>query len=122
MAVSKAGQFLVDVVDDLELEFVNNRAEGKPFTHYDVSSGNQRVLDLIVSNLGEKHVNIKIDNDIIIIFQTFLVSGGIYGGDLSSTELLVESSSAWVYTGELPSPREGLRGANIDNRVLMTGN
>ena len=56
----------------------------------------------------------------IIIFQTYLVAGGSY--HLSSTELLVETASAWVYTGELPSPREGLRGANIDNRVLMTGN
>ena len=59
----------------------------------------------------------------IIIFQTFLVSGGWNAIDyLSSTELLVESASAWVYTGELPSPRRGLRGANIDNKVLMTGN
>ena len=46
------------------------------------------------------------------------------GGDglLSTTELLVETASAWVYTGELPSARKGLRGANIDNKVLMTGN
>ena len=62
----------------------------------------------------------------IIIFQTYLVAGGETnsGSDdyLSSTELLVETASAWVYTGELPSPRHGLRGANIDNRVLMTGN
>ena len=59
----------------------------------------------------------------IIIFQTYLVAGGYSRGDyLSSTELLVETASAWVYTGELPSPRNGLRGANIDNKVLMTGN
>ena len=64
----------------------------------------------------------------IIIFQTYLVAGGWTGSYymdwdyISSTELLVETASAWVYTGELPSPRRGLRGANIDNRVLMTGN
>ena len=59
----------------------------------------------------------------MIIFQTFLVSGGSDGSfELSSTELLVETASAWITTGELPSPRRGLRGANIDNRVLMTGN
>ena len=59
----------------------------------------------------------------LIIFQTYLVSGGWTGSDeLSSTELLVETASAWVNTGELPSPRWGLRGANIDNRILMTGN
>ena len=62
----------------------------------------------------------------IMIFQTYLVTGGFSGSArdvrLSSTELLVETASAWVYTGRLPSPRNGLRGANIDNRVLMTGN
>ena len=51
-----------------------------------------------------------------------LVTGGhTGGGHLSSTELLVETASAWVFTGELPSPREGLRGANIDNKILVTG-
>ena len=66
----------------------------------------------------------------IMIFQTFLVSGGYeYSTSttsttyyLSSTELLVETASAWIYTGSLPSPRRGLRGANIDNKILMTGN
>ena len=53
-----------------------------------------------------------------------LVTGGYDGssGITGSTELLVGTASAWVLTGELPSPRYGLRGANIDNRVLMTGN
>ena len=52
----------------------------------------------------------------------YLVSGGYVSGDiLSSTELLMETASAWVLTGELPSPRYGLRGANIDNRIFMTG-
>ena len=54
----------------------------------------------------------------IIIFQTYLVSGGFNDG---STELLVESASAWASTGELPSPRWGLRLVNIDNKILMTG-
>ena len=59
----------------------------------------------------------------LIIFQTFLVSGGWDGGEpLASTELLVETASAWVYSGQLPYARRGLRGANIDNKVLMTGN
>ena len=60
---------------------------------------------------------------IIFLFQTLLVAGGYDSdSDLSSTELLVGEASAWVLTGELPSPRDGLRGANIDNKVLMTGN
>ena len=40
---------------------------------------------------------------------------------LSSTELMVGTASAWVFTGELPSPRSGLRGANIGNKIFMTG-
>ena len=58
----------------------------------------------------------------LIIFQTLLVTGGFYSSYLSSTELLVGTASAWVYTGELPSPRYLLRGANIDKKILMTGN
>merc|ERR1711974_467442 len=59
--------------------------------------------------------------------KTYIVTGGrtTEPSDrttgISSTELLVETASAWVNTGELPSPRSGLHGANIDNRVLMTG-
>jgi len=58
--------------------------------------------------------------------KTLLVTGGIfvdYSGYLSSTELLVGTdATAWVFTGELPTPRRFLRGSNIDNKVLMTGN
>ena len=51
-----------------------------------------------------------------------LVTGGWNGGRrLSSTELLEETASAWVFTGELPSPLDDLRGANIENKVFMTG-
>ena len=59
----------------------------------------------------------------LIIVQTYIVAGGYTGSDdLSSTEVLVETGSAWTLTGELPSPRYGLRGANIDNKIVMTGN
>ena len=57
-----------------------------------------------------------------MIFQTLLVAGGNEGALLSSTELLVGTASAWVLTGELPSPRVGLLGTNIDNKIIMTGN
>ena len=58
-----------------------------------------------------------------MIFQTFLVTGGYGSTYLSSTELLVETASAWIFTtGELPSARNGLRGANIENKIYMTGN
>ena len=68
-------------------------------------------------------IDINVSSCPLIVFQTFLVSGGYDGSNyLSSTELLVETASAWILTGELPSPRTKLRGANIDNKVLMTGN
>ena len=55
-------------------------------------------------------------------FQTLLVTGGWTGNEeLSSTELLVGTASAWIFTGELPSLRYGILGANIDNKILMTG-
>ena len=54
--------------------------------------------------------------------QTYLVTGGWGGGYLSSTELLIETATTWTFSGQLPTPRYGLRGANIDGRILMTGN
>ena len=81
------------------------------------------------NNEGTKVCSIGIDIDFspIIIFQTYLVTGGYYSGyfsrtDLSYTELLVETASAWVWTGSLPYGRSSLIGANIDNRILMIGN
>jgi len=61
--------------------------------------------------------------------KTFLVTGGLTpmpdarGGveALSSTEVLEEAGKTWVSSGELPSARLDLRGATIDNRILMTG-
>ena len=58
---------------------------------------------------------------ICVPFQTLLVTGGNEAALLSSTEVLVGSASAWVFTGELPTARRGPRGANIDNKILMTG-
>ena len=55
--------------------------------------------------------------------QTYLVTGGLDGDDrLSSTELLTDTATTWTFSGQLPTPRWGLRGANIDGRILMTGN
>ena len=75
---------------------------------------------------NEEGTKVDIDSNScgVIVFQTFLVTGGYDDddNDLSSTELLVENSAKWIYSGELPTPRWGLRGANIDQRVIMTGN
>ena len=76
-----------------------------------------------INAVGSKVCNININYYLLNTFQTMLVTGGYDGSALlSSTELLVETAPAWVFTGELPSPREGLSGANIDNKILMTGN
>ena len=69
------------------------------------------------NDAGSKVCSINIDYYPLITFQTMLVTGGHTGSYLSSTELLVGTASAWVFTGELPSPRHGLRGATIDNMV-----
>jgi len=59
--------------------------------------------------------------------KTLLVTGGKgrrsgnFLPSLSSTELLKETASAWAFTSPLPSPRGSLKGANIDNKILMTG-
>ena len=43
--------------------------------------------------------------------------------NLASTEVLEEAGETWqVSSGEVLPARRGLRGVNIDNRVLMTGN
>ena len=75
---------------------------------------------------NEEGTKVDIDSNScgVIIFQTLLVTGGYTFNNnlLSSTELLMENSAKWIYSGELPVPRGGLRGANIDQRVIMTGN
>ena len=73
---------------------------------------------------NEEGTKVDIDSNScgVIMLQTFLVTGGWDRRRLSSTELLVETSAAWILTGELPTPRSGLRVENIDQRVLTTGN
>ena len=38
-----------------------------------------------------------------------------------TTELLTAGASAWVYTAPLPSARDTLAGASINNRVIISG-
>ena len=53
--------------------------------------------------------------------QVLLVTGGYDGNRLDSTELLLPSATSWIYSAALPSPRSFLRGATLDNKVVMTG-
>ena len=74
------------------------------------------------NDAGSKVCSINTKYYPLITFQTMLVTGGYSSGVfLSSTELLVGTAPAWVFTGELPSPRDGLRGAYLDNEIFMTG-
>ena len=56
--------------------------------------------------------------------KVLLVTGG-YGssGHLDSTEILLPSTYSWttINSAALPSPRHYLRGATLDNKVLVTG-
>ena len=40
---------------------------------------------------------------------------------LSSTEILTKDASHWVYAGPLPSARDGLSGARLSDKLIMTG-
>ena len=64
---------------------------------------------------------------IVLVFvscsQTYLVTGGYHTGNvtLASTELFRHDASQWVYAGELPSARGGVRGATLGDKLIMTG-
>jgi len=50
--------------------------------------------------------------------QVFLVAGG---WDISSTEILTRTSSAWVMVNSLPRKIFAVRGVTLDNILYMTG-
>ena len=55
--------------------------------------------------------------------QVLLVTGGQDSNFdyLDSTELLLPSATSWTTSAALPSPRYYLRGATLDNKVVITG-
>ena len=59
---------------------------------------------------------------IVQLVQVYLVTGG---SPLSSagdtTELLVHGDNSWTSSGRLPTPRTRLRGATINNKIVVTG-
>ena len=59
----------------------------------------------------------------LFVFQVYLVTGGVLESFLSSdsTELLVQGATSWISSGPLPSPRQILRAATMDNKILVTG-
>ena len=50
-----------------------------------------------------------------------MVTGGSPNTAGDSTELLVHGAAQWTRSGSLPSSRKGLRGASINNKVIVTG-
>ena len=72
----------------------------------------------IVNNCNCKKLNFPYS-----LSQTYLVTGGSGGisGDLASTELLPQVASQWVYSGPLPLARDRLKGATLDNKLIITG-
>ena len=53
--------------------------------------------------------------------QVYLVTGGYNSGRLSSTELLLPYANSWSYSAALPSPRNELRSATLNNKVVVIG-
>ena len=61
--------------------------------------------------------------------QVHLVTGGCTGHRYDkkcsewtdSTELLTEEDKAWVNSAPLPSPRDYLSGASINNKIIVSG-
>ena len=50
-----------------------------------------------------------------------MTGGSGDSGYLDSTELLLPSATSWSYSAALPSPLSSLRGATLDNKVVITG-
>ena len=44
-----------------------------------------------------------------------------YSIETDSTELLVQGAAQWTQAAALPTPRQGLAGATINNNIVVTG-
>ena len=55
----------------------------------------------------------------------YLVTGGYTGFPsfqyLDSTELLVDGENSWTIAGALISPRESLKAATLNSKIIVTG-
>ena len=56
-----------------------------------------------------------------IAHACWLAAGVLMLDYLDSTELLLPSATSWTTTAALPSARDKLRGATLDNKVIMIG-
>ena len=59
--------------------------------------------------------------------QVLLVTGGMHSPEgqdwitLDSTEVLEDKAGTWRLTSPLPSARDGLRAASVENNILLFG-
>ena len=65
---------------------------------------------------------LNIDKYWIIVMQVLLVTGGYNGIDkiLASTEVM-EAGGTWRFAASLPSARDGLRAAVVNNNIFVFG-
>ena len=64
-AVSRGGQFLLDRLEEEgNLQIANIKHNGPGLTHVDATSGNSRVLDLVITNCDDKIEKVMIDEDL----------------------------------------------------------
>ena len=94
--VSKGGEYLIDLCDGMGFEFVNNKAKGPSHTHFDLTSKTSRVLDLVITNVIDDHVAVKVDNEKMMTpYRVVMKNGSIerkYTDHLAITgECLVET-------------------------------
>ena len=70
----------------------------------------------------EVRLVLNIDKCWIIVMQVLLVTGGYNhnDGDLASTEVM-EAGGTWRLTASLPSARNGLRAAVVNNNIFVFG-
>ena len=64
---------------------------------------------------------LKVRCDIIDNAQVYLVAGGMVGREIFSIELLRPSASTWTTTASLPPYHWGLKGATLNNKIVMAG-
>ena len=62
-AVSKGGKLLLSLCEQLGFDIVNNLGEGCSHTHYDLSSGTSRVLDMVITDDLELQERFEVDNE-----------------------------------------------------------
>ena len=65
----------------------------------------------------------KIINQYQLMMQTLLVTGGADASEnfLSSTEIYSDSTATWSFASALPSPRQTIMSATLDNSVFVFG-